>query len=62
MKTFKVAVQWIVTAEVEVEAETLDVAIRKVKDEGIDLPKGEYLNDSVEVNDDVTRVINGVES
>jgi len=41
--TFKVAVQWIMTAEIAVEAETLDEAIKKAKRDGVALTKGDYV-------------------
>jgi hypothetical protein len=58
MAKFKVAVQWMETAEIEIEAESLKEAMQKAKD--ADLPdNGEYLTDSFEVNEDFTFELNG---
>lgn len=58
MPKFKVAVEWVVTTDVVVEAETLEDAILKVEDMP-ELPDdGEYLDGSFEVNHEVTRELN----
>lgn len=58
MPKFKVAVEWVVTTDVVIEAETLEDAILKVEDMP-ELPDdGEYLDGSFEVNHEVTRELN----
>ena len=56
MKKFKVAVQWMMTATIEVEAEDIEDAIDIAAD--ADLPEGEFLEDSFEVCDEMTHELN----
>jgi hypothetical protein len=60
MPKFKVACSWTMIDEFEVEADTLEEAICKVEDnENNAFPlKGEYLDDSFEINHDVTQELN----
>ena len=53
MPKFLVDVEWVMTAQVEVEAEGLDSAIDQATDGS--LPKGEYMPGSFAVQEDVTR-------
>lgn len=48
---FKLPVQWMMTADMEIEADTLSEAIAKAGD--APLPDGEYLDSSFEVNHEV---------
>ena len=57
MSKFKLSVQWIMTSEVEVEADTLEQAVQQEL-HNPELPSGEYLADSYQVNDEMTRVLN----
>lgn len=58
MAKFKVAVEWVMTANLIIEAETLEDAILQVEDMP-DLPdNGDYLDSSFEVNHEVTRELN----
>ena len=58
MPKFKVAVEWVVTTDVVIEAETLEDAILQVEDMP-ELPDdGDYLDGSFQVNTEVTRELN----
>jgi hypothetical protein len=58
MAKFKIAVEWVMTTDVVIEAETLEDAILKVEDMP-ELPDdGDYLDGSFEVNTEVTRELN----
>jgi hypothetical protein len=58
MAKFKVAVEWVMTTDIVVEANSLAEAIRKAEDMD-DLPDdGDYLDGSFEVNLEVTRELN----
>lgn len=57
-KKYKIPVYWTMVAEMEIEAETLHDAIEMAYDD-CDLPKGEYLDSSFEVNEDCVYIING---
>ena len=52
MKTYKVAVEWSLFGETEVEANSLEEAIQYVKDnlDDIPLPQGEYIDGSFDIN------------
>lgn len=52
MKTYKVAVEWSLFGETEVEANSLEEAIQHVKDnlDDIPLPQGEYIDGSFAIN------------
>ena len=53
MKIFKIPVAWSVYGEIEVEAESIEQAIEKAKnDETIPLPDGYYLEDSWQIEED----------
>lgn len=53
-KVFKVAVEWAVFGTIEVEAESLEEAIKIAnEDESIPLPEWEYIDGSFEVNEDM---------
>lgn len=56
---YKVAIWWSESAEVEVEAESLDEAIEMVQSGNVDFPEhGDYIDDSTEINHEYTREIN----
>ena len=58
MAKFKVAVEWVMTTDVVIEAETLEDAILQVEDIP-ELPDdGDYLDGSFQVNTEVTRELN----
>ncbi len=58
MAKFKVAVEWVMTTDVVIEAETLEDAILQVEDMP-ELPDdGDYLDGSFEVNTEVTKELN----
>jgi hypothetical protein len=57
MAKFMVACQWVMTSEVEVEADSLNHAIEKLYDSN-GLPKGYYLDDSFNVNKEDTKHLN----
>jgi len=63
MPTFKVSVEWMVCATVEVEAESLDDAICKVEDDDDDdfpLPTDpDYVEGSLMANYQITQYLNG---
>lgn len=58
MAKFKVAVEWVMTKNIEIEADSLSEAILEAED----LPNlpddGDYLEGSFEVNHDFTRELN----
>ena len=49
MPKYKIPVSWVMTDEIDVEANSLEEAIQKVE-ESNELPDGEYLDSSFEVN------------
>lgn len=56
---FKIAVDWEVSGEVEIEAKTFEGALFIAKsDSSIGLPEGEYIDGSWKVNEDMSRVLN----
>jgi len=57
MAKFKVAVEWVMTTDVVIEAETLEDAILQVEDIP-DFPDGVIVDGSFEVNMEVTRELN----
>ena len=57
MAKFKVAVEWVMTTDVVIEAETLEDAILQVEDIP-DFPDGDIVDGSFEVNMEVTRELN----
>jgi hypothetical protein len=57
MAKFKVAVEWVMIADVVIEAETLEDAILQVEDIP-DFPDGAIVDGSFEVNMEVTRELN----
>jgi hypothetical protein len=61
MAKYKVSIQWMLTAEVEVEAETLEKAFDKVDQDYVENgvpPTGEYLEDSMEINFQFSQFLN----
>jgi hypothetical protein len=60
MPKFKIACEWTMIDEFDVEADTLEEAILKVEEnENNAFPlKGEYLDDSFQINRDVTAELN----
>jgi len=56
MAKFIIASQWIMVAETEVEANSLQEAIDLISNS--DIPDGEYLDDSFEINKEVTEMCN----
>lgn len=67
MKTFKIPIFWQESAEIDVEADSLDEAIQKVQHheenniEGLEdaMFNGEYIDASLEVNIECARILNG---
>jgi hypothetical protein len=65
MRKYKIAVTWAVCGEAEVEANTLEEAIRKVEEnENDEFPiamfDGEYVDDSFEINQQCTKELNPI--
>lgn len=58
MSKFTIAVEWVMTADVVVEANSLDEAIRQVEDMPSLPEDGDYLDGSFEINSEVTRELN----
>ena len=59
MKTYKIVVQWLQTATLEIEANSLEEAKQKWLDgEGPEEGCGEYMQESIEINHDRTDKIN----
>jgi hypothetical protein len=54
---FKVPVVWMMEATVEVEADTLEEAVQRVKDDD-NLPPGQYIQQTFEVVDGLLEDIN----
>lgn len=59
-KEFVVAVTWVVSGQFKVMAKSLHQAQEKVFDDPLyqDLPKGEYVDDSLKIDHDTTRELN----
>lgn len=60
---YKISVEWTEVGEFEVEAQSLDEAIKKVDENendeySIGKANGEYLDDSFSINLDVTKELN----
>jgi ribosomal protein L37AE/L43A len=60
MKTYKVSIQWMMTDTVEVQANSLDEAIDQVNGRCDLKGKGRYLEDSFEVNREVSINLSGM--
>jgi len=59
MKTFKIPVTWIMMADVEVNADSLDEAIDSTQQQWSELPlEGDYVDDSFETNVDCANEMN----
>jgi hypothetical protein len=58
MSKYKVSVEWIMFATLEVEASSMEEAISIVENEDGSLPDGDYLDDSFQVNTQITAEIN----
>jgi hypothetical protein len=59
MSNFKVAVSWSVFGEMNIEAETLEDAIRIAQDDTqIPLPEGEYIDGSFNVDAEMSEELN----
>ena len=58
MKKFVIPVQWIMFADVEIEADSLNEAIDIVNLQYPELPEGEYVDDSFEVNKELVYEMN----
>jgi len=56
MANFKVAVEWAVYDELDIEADSLDEA--KVKAAELPLTRGSYIDGSFQVNEEVTEELN----
>jgi hypothetical protein len=61
MAKFIIASQWMVTAETEVDASSLEEALDKIHEMPTHALGGEYLDDSFEINDQVTKELNNLE-
>ncbi len=58
MNKYKVSVEWMMVAFIEVEASSIEEAISIVENEDGSLPEGSYLDDSFQVNKEVTIELN----
>lgn len=60
---YRIAVDWEVFGEVEIEADTLEEAIRiGIKDNPpISLPESNYVDDSWRVNNEMSKFLNSIE-
>jgi hypothetical protein len=58
MKTYKIAVEWTMIADIEVEANSLDEAIEKVEEMDSLPDNGEYLEDSFQVDEYLSEELN----
>lgn len=58
MNKYKVAVEWMMFSFIEVEASSIEEAISIVENEDSSLPDGDYLDDSFQVNTEITAEIN----
>ncbi len=58
MNKYKVSVEWVMVAFIEVEASSMEEAISIVENEDESLPEGDYLDDSFQVNKEVTIELN----
>jgi hypothetical protein len=58
MNKYKVAVEWMMFSFIEVEAASMEEAISIVENEDSSLPDGDYLDDSFQVNTQITTEIN----
>ena len=58
MNKYKVAVEWMMFSFIEVEAASMEEAISIVENEDSSLPDGDYLDDSFQVNTEITAEIN----
>jgi hypothetical protein len=58
MKKFKVQVYWKMGSAIEVEANSITEAFEKAKEYN-GLPRGEYVCDSFEVDEEVSDMMNG---
>jgi hypothetical protein len=54
--TYKIPISWTLTAELDIEADSVEDAIFKAED--ANLPRGEYLDSSFDVNVDIISQIN----
>ena len=58
MNKYKVAVEWMMFSFIEVEAASMEEAISIVENEDGSLPDGDYLDDSFQVNTQITKDLN----
>lgn len=58
MNKYKVSVEWIMFTTLEVEASSMEEAISIVENEDGSLPDGDYLDDSFQVNTQITKELN----
>ena len=58
MNKYKVAGEWMMFSFIEVEASSIEEAISIVENEDSSLPDGDYLDDSFQVNTQITAEIN----
>jgi len=61
MKKYKIAVDWEMYGEIEIEADSLEEAIQIAIEDNpsIPLPEGEYIDGSWKVNEKMSRYLNG---
>ena len=59
LTNFKIAVSWLETGIIRVKAVSLESAIKQIEDNinGINLPYGEYVDESFKVDVDITKVM-----
>ena len=63
MSTYRIAVTWQMAGFIDVEANSLDDAIDKLREqdraEGVALPDGDYVGDSFQIDDTYEEIIVG---
>jgi hypothetical protein len=60
-KTFKVAVSWEVCSEVEIEADSIEQALKEAKDSELPSPeKWDYVDGSWRVDSDMSKYLNNI--
>jgi len=59
MKTYKISCTWEVFGELEVVANSFKAALKKArKDDTIPLPKGNYIDGSFKIDDEMSKYLN----
>ena len=59
MKTYKISCTWEVCGELEIDASSFKAALKKAKaDDDIPLPKGDYVDGSFKIDDEMSKYLN----